>query len=92
MVAVPVVNSQWLQWWRRVDPVSEGCARHSIEKAERRDGGAVSWHAAPANWPAAERHYASGEDAGEHRSCEYAGDAGSGADEHGGASIDGGSS
>ena len=63
----------------------QGGARVSAEQAERRDGGAFEGHAAPADRPAAERHYESGEDAGEHRSCECCA-----GDEHGRANVDGG--
>ena len=71
---VAVVNSQWSQTVVAVvasgrSRVSEGCARHSIEEAERRDGGAIACHAAPADWPAAKRRYASGEDSGERRTA-----------------------
>ena len=53
-----------------VNPVDE-CAvsRVPTEEAERRDGGAIAWHAAPADWPAAKRRYASGEDSGERRTA-----------------------
>ena len=65
------------------------CQRGSRASSEKKsqatrwmEGGASAWHAASANiWSAAERNYASGEDAGEHRSCECAHDASSGADD-----------
>lgn len=44
-------------------------SRVPAEEAERRDGGAIACHAAPADWPAAKRRYASGEDSGERRTA-----------------------
>ena len=74
---------------------TDGAPGHSChsacpEVAEQGDGASMEGHAAPANWPVAERHNESGEHAGDYGTCKCAADAGSRAEQHDGASANGG--